>query len=42
MSVAELGTTPVTLKVLSDMLPDADEKTGQLLISAALSGSAGK
>jgi hypothetical protein len=42
VSVAELGTTPVTLKVLSEMLPDADEKTGQLLISAALSGSAGK
>jgi hypothetical protein len=42
VSVAELGTTPATLKLLSEMLPDPDEKTGQLLISAALSGSAGK
>ena len=42
VSVAELGATPATLKVLSEMLPDADEKAGQLLISAALSGSAGK
>jgi hypothetical protein len=42
VSVAELGTTPATLKLLSEMLPDPDEKTGQLLISAALSGSAGR
>jgi hypothetical protein len=42
VSVAELGTTPATLKLLADMLPDADEKAGQLLISAALSGSGAK
>jgi hypothetical protein len=42
VSVAELGTTPATLKLLAEMLPDADEKAGQLLISAALSGSGGK
>jgi hypothetical protein len=42
ISVAELGTTPATLKLIADMLPDPEEKAGQLLISAALSGSAGK
>jgi hypothetical protein len=42
VSVAELGTTPATLKLLSEMLPDPDEKAGQLLISAALSGSGAK
>jgi hypothetical protein len=42
VSVAELGTTPATLKLLSEMLPDPDEKAGQLLISAALAGSAGR
>jgi hypothetical protein len=42
VSVAELGTTPATLKLISEMLPDPDEKTGQLLISAALAGSAGR
>lgn len=38
VSVAELGVAPVTLKLLSEMLPDPDEKAGQLLIAAALSG----
>jgi hypothetical protein len=42
VSVAELGCAPVTLKLLSEMLPDPDEKAGQLLIAAALSGAGGK
>lgn len=42
VSVAELGCAPVTLKLLSEMLPDPDEKAGQLLIAAALSGGGGK
>ena len=37
--VVELGTAPATLRFLADMLPDPAEKTGQLLIAAALSGS---
>ena len=42
VSAAELGCAPVTLKVLSELLPDPDEKAGQLLIAAALSGAGGK
>ena len=37
--VAELGTAPETLKVLAEMLPDPDEKVGQLLIAAAAAGA---
>ena len=37
--VAELGTPPQTLKLLADMLPDPNEKVGQLLIAAAMAGA---
>jgi hypothetical protein len=40
VSVAELGTPPATLALLSEMLPDPDEKLGKLLIAAALAGAA--
>jgi hypothetical protein len=39
VSVAELGTPPATLTLLAQMLPDPDEKLGQLLIAAALAGA---
>jgi hypothetical protein len=35
VSVAELGTTPATLALLADMLPDPDEKLSKLVIAAA-------
>ena len=38
VSVAELGTPPATLTLLSEMLPDPDEKFGQVLVAAALAG----
>ncbi len=38
MSVAELGTPPATLTLLSELLPDPDEKLGQLIVAAALAG----
>lgn len=41
VSVAELGTAPTTLKVLSEMLPDTDQKATQLMIAAALTGVEG-
>jgi hypothetical protein len=37
--VAELGTPPETLKLLAEMLPDPNEKVGQLLIAAAAAGA---
>ena len=40
VSVAELGTPPATLALLSEMLPDPDEKFGQLVVAAALAGTA--
>jgi hypothetical protein len=40
VSVAELGTPPATLTLLSEMLPDPDEKFSKLLIAAALAGVA--
>jgi hypothetical protein len=36
VSVAELGTQPSTLKLLADMLPDANEKMSGTVIAAAL------
>jgi hypothetical protein len=39
VSVVELGTPPATLTLLAEMLPDPDEKLGQLLIAAALAGA---
>jgi hypothetical protein len=39
VSVVELGTPPATLTLLAQMLPDPDEKLGQLLIAAALAGA---
>jgi hypothetical protein len=39
VSVAELGTPPATLKLLAEMLPDPDEKLGQLVIAAAVAGA---
>lgn len=39
VSVAELGTPPATLTLLSEMLPDPDEKLSRLLIDAALAGT---
>ncbi|MFI4878135.1 MAG: hypothetical protein ACHP9U_04685 [Steroidobacterales bacterium] len=42
VSVAELGVAPATLKLLAEMLPDPDEKVGQLLIVAALSAGGAK
>jgi hypothetical protein len=36
VSVAELGTQPATLKLLADMLPDANEKMSGTVIAAAL------
>ena len=38
VSVAELGTPPATLTLLSELLPDPDEKFAQLLVAAALAG----
>ncbi len=38
VSVAELGTPPATLTLLSELLPDPDEKFAQLLVDAALAG----
>src|ERR1700686_2055255 len=38
-SVVELGTPPATLTLLAEMLPDPDEKLGQLVIAAALAGA---
>jgi hypothetical protein len=35
VSVAELGTTPATLALLAEMLPDPDERLGKLVINAA-------
>jgi len=35
VSVAELGTTPATLALLADMLPDPNEDLGKLVITAA-------
>src|SRR5262249_21280511 len=40
VSVAELGTPPATLTLLSEMLPDPDENFSKLLIAAALAGIA--
>ena len=40
VSVAELGTPPATLTLLSEMLPDPDENFSKLLIAAALAGVA--
>jgi hypothetical protein len=40
--VAELGTPPETLKLLAEMLPDPNEKVGQLLIAAAAAGAGAK
>jgi len=42
VKVAELGTPPETLKLLAEMLPDPNEKVGQLLIAAAMAGSGAK
>jgi len=39
VSVVELGTPPATLTLLSEMLPDPDEKLSKLLIAAALAGA---
>ena len=39
ISVAELGTPPATLTLLSEMLPDPDEKLSKLIIAAALAGT---
>jgi hypothetical protein len=39
VSVAELGTPPATLALLSEMLPDPDEKLGQLVVAAAAAGA---
>ena len=39
VSVAELGTPPATLTLLSEMLPDPDEKLSKLVIAAALAGT---
>lgn len=35
VSVAELGTTPATLSLLAEMLPDPNENLGKLVIAAA-------
>lgn len=40
VSVAELGTPPATLTLLSEMLPDPDESLSKLLVDAALAGTA--
>jgi hypothetical protein len=40
--VAELGTPPETLNLLAEMLPDPNEKVGQLLIAAAAAGAGAK
>jgi hypothetical protein len=40
VSVAELGTAPSTLTLLSEMLPDPSEKLSKLVIAAALAGTA--
>lgn len=39
VSVAELGTPPATLTLLAEMLPDPNERLGQLVIAAALAGA---
>jgi hypothetical protein len=39
VNVAELGTPPATLELLSEMLPDPNEKLSQLVIAAALAGA---
>jgi hypothetical protein len=39
VNVAELGTPPATLELLSEILPDPNEKLGQLVIAAALAGA---
>jgi hypothetical protein len=39
VSVVELGTPPATLTLLSEMLPDPEEKLSKLLIDAALAGA---
>lgn len=38
VSVAELGTAPATLTLLSEMLPDPDENLAKLVVAAACSG----
>jgi hypothetical protein len=38
VSVAELGTPPETLKLLSEMLPDPNQKLSKLVVAAALAG----
>jgi hypothetical protein len=42
VSVVELGTPPGTLTLLSEMLPDPDERLGQLVIAAALAGASSR